>query len=130
MASSRSLVSASEDPGDRRGVDGHPDVRVRLVGGVGRIGDLEVAVGLRERLVRLEALAKAGDATIEPHSDIDLWLLDSGGSLRDYSVSLPSVFERARVESPAEGTWTLRVHGYKVAASEQTVYWAMAGHRR
>ena len=71
-----------------------------------------------------------GFATIDPHNDIDLLLLDSSGSVRDYSVSIPSVFERARVESPAKGPWTLRIHGYKLASSEQTVYWAMAAHRR
>jgi hypothetical protein len=61
---------------------------------------------------------------IEVHNDVDLHLIDPGGVIRDSSVSIPSVFERARVAGRvAAGTWKLRIRGYNVNGS-QTVYWA------
>jgi hypothetical protein len=61
---------------------------------------------------------------VEIHNDIDLHLVDPGSVVRASSVSVPSVFERARVAGPvAVGTWKLRVRGYSVSGT-QTVYWA------
>jgi hypothetical protein len=61
---------------------------------------------------------------IEVHNDIDLHLVDPSGVVRASSVSIPSVFERARVSGRvASGTWKLRIRGYNVNGS-QTVYWA------
>lgn len=63
--------------------------------------------------------------TIDIHNDIDLRLVDPGGTTRDSSLSIPSVFERARVAgSVANGIWTLRISGFDVNTSSQTVYWA------
>lgn len=60
----------------------------------------------------------------EIHNDIDLHLVDPGGAVRASSVSIPSVFERARVRGAvAAGTWKLRIRGYNVNGT-QTVYWA------
>ena len=59
------------------------------------------------------------------HSDIDLHLVDPGGAVRDSSVSIPSVFERARVGGRVStGTWKLRIRGYRVPFLTPTVYWA------
>jgi subtilisin family serine protease len=72
-----------------------------------------------------ESVSRFLGIRIEQHNDIDLHLLDPGGNLRDSSISVPSVFERARVSgSIAPGTWTLRIRGYRVETSSQTVYWA------
>jgi serine protease AprX len=61
---------------------------------------------------------------IEVHNDIDLYLIDPAGVVRASSISIPSVFERARVSGRiASGTWRLRIRGYSVRGS-QTVYWA------
>ena len=61
---------------------------------------------------------------IEIHNDIDLHLIDPNGVTRASSVSIPSVFERARVSGPvAAGTWRLRIRGFRVSGI-QTVYWA------
>lgn len=63
--------------------------------------------------------------TIDIHNDIDLRLVDPSGTTRDSSLSIPSVFERARVDGPvATGTWTLRIRGFDVNTSSQVVYWA------
>ena len=56
------------------------------------------------------------------HSDVDLRLVDPGGRTRDLSISIPSVFERTRVDRVSTGTWKLRISGYSVRGS-QTVYW-------
>src|SRR5262245_17229442 len=61
---------------------------------------------------------------IEVHNDIDLYLIDPGGAVRASSISIPSVFERARVNGRVgAGTWRVRIRGYNVNGT-QTVYWA------
>jgi serine protease AprX len=68
--------------------------------------------------------------TFDVHNDVDLHLIDPKGVTRDSSISIPSVFERARVSGNIDkGTWKLRIRGYKVNGS-QTVYWAAAAHTR
>ena len=60
----------------------------------------------------------------EIHNDVDLHLVDPSGTVRASSVSIPSVFERARVSGAIRnGTWKLRIRGYSVSGT-QTVYWA------
>ncbi len=60
----------------------------------------------------------------EIHNDVDLSLVNPRGSVRASSISIPSVFERARVAGAiVNGTWKLRIRGYSVNGS-QTVYWA------
>ena len=62
---------------------------------------------------------------IDWHSDVDLHLIDPGGSTRAWSISIPSVFERCRVAGRVTtGTWKLRIRGYRVPVSSTTVYWA------
>jgi len=61
---------------------------------------------------------------IEIHNDIDLYLIDPAGNIRDSSISIPSVFERVRKSGRvAAGRWKLRIRGYRVSGA-QTVYWA------
>lgn len=72
-----------------------------------------------------EGALSIGPFTFESHNDIDLSLIDPSGSTRDSSLSIPSVFERARVSGTlVNGTWKLRIRGYSVASGPQTVYWA------
>lgn len=68
--------------------------------------------------------------TIDPHNDIDLRLVDPAGTTRAFSVSINSVFERARVTGGiAAGTWKLRITGFNVPAGPQVVYWTMVALR-
>lgn len=61
----------------------------------------------------------------EIHNDIDLYLVDPRGVSQASSLSVPSVFERARVSGRVTaGTWKLRIRGYNVPGGSQTVYWA------
>jgi serine protease AprX len=68
---------------------------------------------------------------IEFHNDIDLYLVDPTGSVRNSSISVNSVFERARVSGRIRsGTWKIRIRGYDVRLGPQVVYWAAAAHVR
>lgn len=67
------------------------------------------------------------ESATQQHNDIDLHLIDPAGNSRDWSISVPSVFERARVSGAiATGTWKLRIRGYRVRTGSQTVYWTAA----
>jgi len=60
-----------------------------------------------------------------PHNDIDLYLIDPSGVERASSLSVKSIFERARFDGPvATGRWKLRIRGYDVRTGLQNVYWA------
>jgi hypothetical protein len=60
------------------------------------------------------------------HNDIDLLILNPAGMLRAWSLSVGSVFERARVEPATKGRWSVRLHGYSVKSSApQRVYFAI-----
>lgn len=66
-----------------------------------------------------------GGVVLEWHNDVDLSLIDPSGATRGSSLSIPSVYERARVAGAVvNGTWKLRIRGYDVPLGPQTVYWA------
>ncbi len=61
----------------------------------------------------------------QTHNDIDLRLIDPSGVERAFSRSGPSIFERARYDGTlTSGTWKLRISGFAVPSSPQTVYYA------
>lgn len=64
--------------------------------------------------------------SFEGHSDIDLRIISPAGATRDLSVSINSVFERARVTGAplATGTWRLRITGFTVPHPPQKVFWS------
>jgi hypothetical protein len=60
----------------------------------------------------------------QTHNDVDLSLVDPNGNVVEYSISIPSVFERTRAAGRVDaGGWKLRIRGYNVTGT-QTVYWA------
>jgi serine protease AprX len=72
-----------------------------------------------------------GFVTLEFHNDVDLAIIDPTGAVRGSSISIPSVFERARATgSIPTGTWKVRIRGFNVPLAPQTVYWAAAAHRQ
>ena len=80
---------------------------------------LDAALWWPEAAFRLPLIGR-----FEVHNDVDLHLIDPGGGTRASSISIPSVFERARVSGAIRtGTWKLRIRGYSVSGT-QTVYWA------
>jgi len=92
-----------------------------------RNGDtIEIPIGIAGGAPNtLDAALWWPETPTQTHSDVDLSLVDPSGGTRDSSVSIPSVFERARVAgSVASGTWKVRIRGYSVPAGSQTVYWA------
>jgi hypothetical protein len=67
---------------------------------------------------------------LQNHNDVDLYLLDQANTVRARSISIPSVFERARaivLGTEDYNSWTLRIRGENVLAA-QTVYWAALAH--
>jgi hypothetical protein len=57
------------------------------------------------------------------HNDIDLSLVSPSGTVVDSSISINSVFERARASGTlVHGTWLLRIRGYQVSG-QQVVYY-------
>jgi hypothetical protein len=74
---------------------------------------------------RLDAALWWPETASQAHNDIDLRLYDPSGVLRAYSRSGPSIFERARYDGTiTAGTWTLKITGFAVPSSPQTVYYA------
>jgi len=78
-----------------------------------------------DRLNTLDAALWWPETAAQQHNDIDLSLIDPGGTVRASSISIPSVFERVRIGGRiASGRWTLRIRGYTVPTGIQFVYWA------
>jgi subtilisin family serine protease len=66
------------------------------------------------------------ESASQDHNDIDLSIVDPSGTVRSSSVSVPSVFERARAQGGvAAGGWKIRVRGFNVRTAAQDVYWAV-----
>lgn len=94
--------------------------------GILEIRTIDIPLNLSgERLNTLDAALWWPETATQAHNDIDLSLIDPSGVTRAWSVSIPSVFERARVSGRIQsGRWTLRIRGYRVPSGVQIVYWA------
>jgi serine protease AprX len=65
------------------------------------------------------------ETAAQSHNDVDLSLIDPSGITRASSLSISSVFERARFSGAmAPGTWTLRIRGFSVPVAPQAVYYS------
>jgi serine protease AprX len=85
---------------------------------------LNIPLSVTAGATRLDAALWWPETAAQSHNDIDLRLIDPSGVERAASRSGPSVFERATVLAPISGNWTLRISGFAVPTSPQTVYYA------
>jgi hypothetical protein len=106
-----------------------------LLGGTARIGKVLVSNGQTIDITfstlsgdrRIDAAIWWPESTTQQHNDIDIRIFDPSGTVRASSISIPSVFERARVDgSPLTvGTWKLRIQGLNVPAGPQKAYFVV-----
>ena len=62
--------------------------------------------------------------SVSNHNDVDLRIISPSGATMDSSISIPSVFERARASGNVfTGVWKLRIKGYSVSGGQQVVYY-------
>lgn len=87
---------------------------------------INIPINVSNNKIKVEGALWWPESSSQFHNDIDLSLVDPNGITKDWSLSIPSVFERTRVEgSPIQnGTWKVRIRGYSVPTGGQTVYWA------
>lgn len=68
---------------------------------------------------------EGGGFLSEPHSDIDIRLIDPSGTTRASGLMVNSVFERIQISGAlTPGTWRLRIEGFNTHAPNRTVYWS------
>ena len=80
---------------------------------------------------RVDAAIWWPETTPQAHNDVDLSLIRPNGTTAGSSTSVGSVYERAGTgTSIATGTWTVRIRGFSVPASPQTVFFAVAAHQQ
>ena len=133
------LISSGDDPyqfGNTRGAG-----RLRLPGTstFNSVGKVSISQGQTINIPLLLTSSSGYDyakaslwwpESTSVHSDIDLFLIDPGGTVRGTSASIPSVFEFTQVNNPVVGQWTLRISGKDVNVASQTVYYSKGGKFR
>ncbi|QDU68514.1 S8 family serine peptidase [Engelhardtia mirabilis] len=63
------------------------------------------------------------------HRDMDVYIQRPDGTTSDSSLSVPSVFERVKVNNASSGNRDIRIHAYSVPwLKNQTVYYAIHVH--
>lgn len=92
---------------------------------IGNGGTIEIPINVGSGKTKIEGALWWPETSGQSHNDVDLYLISPSGTIMDYSISSPSVFERARVDgsSLTTGTWKVRIRGYNVPTGSQTVYW-------
>lgn len=90
-------------------------------------GTVDIPIGVGQGSFNLVDAALWWPENVGQHNDVDLVLIAPNGVQVAFSVSGPSVFERARFSGPVQsGTWTVRLRGFSVPNGPQTVYWTAA----
>jgi hypothetical protein len=74
---------------------------------------------------RVDAAIWWPENTLLPHNDVDLRLVNPSGVVVASSVSVNSVFERARATPAPAGTWQVRIRAFSVPLP-QTVFMAVS----
>lgn len=90
---------------------------------VGNGGTINIPLNIGAGHNRFDCAIWWPETAAQSHNDVDVSLIDPFGVTRASSLSISSVFERARFSGAvASGTWTLRIRGFSVPAGPQTVY--------
>ena len=91
---------------------------------VGNGGTINIPLNIGAGNNRFDGALWWPETAAQSHNDVDLSLIDPSGVTRASSMSVSSVFERARFSGAvASGTWTLRIRGFSVPTGSQTVFW-------
>ncbi len=91
---------------------------------VGNGGTINIPLNIGAGNNRFDGAIWWPETAAQSHNDVDLSLIDPSGVTRASSLSISSVFERARFSGAvASGTWTLRIRGFSVPTGAQTVFW-------
>ncbi len=91
---------------------------------IGNGTTLEIPIYIGSGKTKIEGSLWWPETSGQSHNDVDLYLISPSGAMMDYSISSPSVFERAAYDGTlATGTWKVRIRGYSVPTGSQTVYW-------
>lgn len=93
---------------------------------VGNHVTVEIPINVSSGKGKIEGALWWPEKASDSHSDIDLKLVDPNGTVRDSSISVNSVFERARFTASnlQPGTWKVRIYGWSVPRGNQSVYWS------
>jgi len=87
-------------------------------------GTIDIPIYVSSGKSKIEGLLWWPETSGQSHNDPDVSLISPTGATMDSSIFIPCVFERVRYSvSLATGTWKLRIRGYSVPTSTQTVYW-------
>ena len=88
-------------------------------------GTIDIPITIGDGQDNLDGALWWPESAAQQHNDIDLHLIDPGGTEHARGFSAASVFERARAAGRLRpGTWRLRIRGFTVRTSSQIVYWA------
>ncbi len=92
---------------------------------VGNNGTIDIPLNVGAGNNRFDCAIWWPETASQSHNDVDVSLIDPNGVTRASSLSVASVFERARfLGAVAPGTWKLRIRGFSVPAGPQAVYYS------
>lgn len=92
---------------------------------VGHNGTIDIPLNVGFGNNRFNCAIWWPETASQSHNDVDVSLIDPNGITRASSLSVASVFERARfLGAVAPGTWKVRIRGFSVPAGPQTVYYS------
>jgi len=92
---------------------------------VGQNGTIDIPVTVGVGNNRFDCAIWWPETAAQSHNDVDVSLIDPNGITRAWSLSVSSVFERARfLGAVTPGTWKVRIRGFSVPVGPQAVYFS------
>lgn len=92
---------------------------------VGNNGQIDIPLNVGAGNNRFDCAIWWPETAAQSHNDIDVRLVDPSGVTRASSLSVSSVFERARfLGAVTPGTWKIRIKGFSVPTGSQSVYYS------